>query len=379
MRPAILLSCLLCIVSVSAQHPSEGWQPEQQQQPLHVPPPAQTFNPIAEGPAGPQVHAPPPASGDLVSMFKSFTSLLGLNRLLNADGPVASLFGKMGVNVAEAIAPSTVSSWDLRIPLITDDSFDEIIVHEELTPKEEAARVWFLVISVAAGQNSAISKLVDQQFDEAYNQTLAAGDLPHVRWGRIDYNSVTFLTTKWCIWSSQKLTLICRGPYLVVITDRGQTLRFYKGDRVRVTAELLRGLLIDEHWRNTPPWKNDFAPGGDREWVMHYYALGIMHISNFVQRFPRWTLLIGCGVIAKLAGRVLRRAPASASASASTKDDQPQPPTDQGSSESTMESSCATATSRSCAGSTATSTATSSPSRGAISRGSPAKTLRKEK
>ncbi|EIW63122.1 uncharacterized protein TRAVEDRAFT_43427 [Trametes versicolor FP-101664 SS1] len=343
MRPAILLSCLLCVVSVSAQHPSEGWQPEQQQQPLHVPPPAQTFNPIAEEPAptGPQLQPPPPASGDLVSMFKSFTSLLGLNRLLDADGPVASLFGKMGVNVAEAIAPSTVSSWDLRIPLITDDNFDEIIVHEELTPKEEAARVWFLVISVAAGQNSAISKLVDH---------------------------VTFLTTKWCIWS---------GPYLVVITDRGQTLRFYKGDRVRVTAELLRGLLIDEHWRNTPPWKTDFAPGGNREWVMHYYALWTMHISNFVQRFPRWTLLIGCGVIAKLAGRVLRRAPASASAS--TKDDQPQPPADQGSSESTTESNCATATSRSCAGSTATSTATSSPSKGAISRGSPAKTLRKEK
>lgn len=55
--------------------------------------------------------------------------------------------------------------------------------------------------SVAAGQNSAISKLVDQEFDEAYNQTLTAGDLPHVRWGRIDYNSVTFLTTKWGIYS----------------------------------------------------------------------------------------------------------------------------------------------------------------------------------
>lgn len=141
----------------------------------------------------------------------------------------------MGVNIAEAIAPSPVSSsWDLRIPLITDDNFDEIIVHEQLMPKEEAKRVWLLIMyvallyskrccerglnggacgsSMAAGQNSAISKLVDQQFDEAYNQTLAAGDLPYVRWGRVDYNSVTFLTTKWCIWSC--VTMMCTPRHL---------------------------------------------------------------------------------------------------------------------------------------------------------------------
>lgn len=151
MRPAILLFSLLCVASVSAQHPSEDWQPEQQQQPLHVSPPAQTFNPVTEEPAptGPLLQPPPPASGDPVSAFKSFTSLLGLDRFLIADGPVASLFGRMGVNIAEKIAPSPASSWDLRIPLITDDNFDEIIVHEQLMPKEEAKRVWFLIMYVA--------------------------------------------------------------------------------------------------------------------------------------------------------------------------------------------------------------------------------------
>ena len=55
-----------------------------------------------------------------------------------------------------------------------------------------------------------------------------------------------------------------RGPYLVVLKDRGQTLRFYKADRVRISKELIRELLTEELWRETPPWKSNFAPGGKR-------------------------------------------------------------------------------------------------------------------
>ena len=54
---------------------------------------------------------------------------------------------------------------------------------------------------MTGSQNSEISKIVDKSFDEAYNQTVIAGDLPNVRWGRIDYMSVTYLTTKWSIWT----------------------------------------------------------------------------------------------------------------------------------------------------------------------------------
>ncbi|EIW61597.1 uncharacterized protein TRAVEDRAFT_143534 [Trametes versicolor FP-101664 SS1] len=333
---SILLSSLLCAASASAQYFSEGWQPGQQQQqpnlaanapPLHAPPPAQTFDRAAP------TDKPAPAP-------QSLTSLLDINRLLTA-GPVASLFGKMGVNITEAVARSAESPWDLRIPFITDENFDEVIVREELTPEEEAERVWFLIISVTAGQNNAISKFVDQSFDEAYNQTVTAGDLPHVRWGRVDYINVTYLTTKWAIWS---------GPYLVIITDRGQTLRFYKADRVRVTADLLRDLLTEEHWRNTQPWKTNFAPGGKREWILHYYAFGLMHAFNFVNRFPRWMLMIGSGMIASLVMRLLHKSPAE--------------PTKPANPTVAVEDSTAVATSKSAASSTtAASTATSSPSK----------------
>lgn len=54
--------------------------------------------------------------------------------------------------------------------------------------------------SVSRGQNNGLSKITDQEFDAAFNQTMIAGDLPDVRWGRIDYLNVTYLTTKWNIW-----------------------------------------------------------------------------------------------------------------------------------------------------------------------------------
>lgn len=49
-------------------------------------------------------------------------------------------------------------------------------------------------------QQGGISKLIDAQYDAAYNETVIANDLPDVRWGRIDYINVTYLTTKWNIW-----------------------------------------------------------------------------------------------------------------------------------------------------------------------------------
>ena len=54
---------------------------------------------------------------------------------------------------------------------------------------------------MTGSQNSEVSKIVDKSFDDAYNDTLVAGDLPHVRWGCIDYMAVTYLTTKWAVWT----------------------------------------------------------------------------------------------------------------------------------------------------------------------------------
>lgn len=45
-----------------------------------------------------------------------------------------------------------------------------------------------------------MSKFVDQAFDAAHQQAIEAGDAPHVKWARIDYLSVTEITTEWMLW-----------------------------------------------------------------------------------------------------------------------------------------------------------------------------------
>jgi hypothetical protein len=59
--------------------------------------------------------------------------------------------------------------------------------------------------TVTSSQRTGISAVVDQQFNEAYNISLKEQDLPHVRWGRIDYLNVTRLTTKWGVWRSVQM------------------------------------------------------------------------------------------------------------------------------------------------------------------------------
>src|ERR1700691_83799 len=55
--------------------------------------------------------------------------------------------------------------------------------------------------TVTSSGQEGVSKYVDQVFDSAFNLTQEAGDLPNVRWGRINYLNVTKLTTKWNVWS----------------------------------------------------------------------------------------------------------------------------------------------------------------------------------
>ena len=124
-----------------------------------------------------------------------------------------------------------------------------------------------------SNKNDAISTLVDQMFDSAFNTSQIEGDLPNVRWGRIDYFNVTYLTTKWGVWqcvscrSSPLTDSSCnslRAPTLVIAKDRGQTLRFYRPQHIRVREDAFRAFLQTEGYQSTPPWSTIWAPGGDR-------------------------------------------------------------------------------------------------------------------
>jgi len=208
---------------------------------------------------------------------------------LLTDGPVGSLFEKAGINITKNIEDAALKEanrWDKRIPLITDDNYDNLVVNETLTEEEEKERIWFIVITTAKGQTGHFSEMVDTTFDAAYNATVNEDDLKNVRWGRIDYVDVTALTTKWGVW---------QGPRIVVVSERGRTLRFFKPSQVTISIESTRGFLQAERWKQEEPWATSWAPGGSNEWIMDWFAWALSKYYNAISSVPKWLLLITTG------------------------------------------------------------------------------------
>jgi hypothetical protein len=92
-----------------------------------------------------------------------------------------------------------------------------------------------------------LSKYVDKEFDGAYNISLIKQDLPNVRFGRIDYLTVTRLTTSWFIWKCVPVPLlpldqIClniqQSPDLRRRTRPGRVLRFLRHNEIRVMQRI---------------------------------------------------------------------------------------------------------------------------------------------
>ncbi|KAH8096682.1 hypothetical protein BXZ70DRAFT_1078720 [Cristinia sonorae] len=284
----ISLALLACASSASAQYFSEGWAPGK---------PTTQVAPAATPGAGvPEAEQPAPATGG------GGLGGFDLTRILEM-GPFKSLFDTIGINITQSMENVRAAAngvWDERIPFITDDNYDAVIVNETLTKEEEENRTWFVLITAQTAQRGGISKFLDESFDSAYNQTLIAGDLPDVRFARIDYMNVTYLTSKWNIW---------QAPYIVVIRDRGQTLYFFQATRVRLTGEIIREFLLQEQWRQSQPWKSIIAPGGNLEKYMHYYATASRHIYRGLVWIPKWMLMFISGGIASLIMPWLHRAP----------------------------------------------------------------------
>ncbi|KAL0950075.1 hypothetical protein HGRIS_010079 [Hohenbuehelia grisea] len=273
-----LLSC------VNADYFSEGWKPGQGVSTSEAPAPS--FTPSHDQPGS---SASPGAS--------PVSSLLGS---LLGSGPVASFLNSFGFNVTEklGVVLSKQEFWDKRVTLITDDNYEEVVVKEPLTEDEERERVWFIVISVTSAKQEGLSKVVDEAFDAAFNESQIAGDLPHVRWGRIDYLNVTTITTKWAVW---------QAPYLVVLTDRGQSLRFLRPYQLRMKPEYILEFLRSNGWTAVQPWSTAYSPGGSREYIMEYIAVALTKVYNVTVMVPSWMLFIISGGLASFLIRFMHR------------------------------------------------------------------------
>ncbi|KAF9481872.1 hypothetical protein BDN70DRAFT_830346 [Pholiota conissans] len=274
------LALIALATSANAEYFSAGWTPGQK---AHADAPTATFASTATLPTGTgttPVRAAKPFS---------FSSLFDINNILTSE-PVAALFNTFGVNITERVQTVLEQKlWDDRIQLITDHNYDDLIVNEPMTSEEEQERVWIFVITVTASKQDGISKFLDNVFDTAYNESQLAGDLPHVRWGRIDYLNVTYVTTKWAVW---------QAPYLVIATDRGQNLRFYRPHNIRVNADAIREFLKVEGWKATPAWSSPYSPGGSREWFMDFQAKWFTLFYDWFIMVPKWILLLVSGTLA---------------------------------------------------------------------------------
>ncbi|KAH9977685.1 hypothetical protein BGW80DRAFT_1283711 [Lactifluus volemus] len=259
---AFAFAALVFITPATAQYFSPGWSPGQAV-PTAAPSPS-SFQPVTGS-------LPSPREGE---------PRFSLSNILST-GPVSQLFGSLGLNVTERL-----------------ENYNDVITNEELTEEEAKNRVWFLIITGSLAQASRISIFADNQFDEAYNTTIIEGDLPHVRWGRIDYMNVTYITTKWAIW---------HVPILVAVTERGNTLRFWRATQVRLRADLIREFLKSGMWEDTPPWQTNFAPGGNWEFLMEWQAIFMTKYYNTIGVLPRWVLYIMTGVLGSLIMNLFHR------------------------------------------------------------------------
>lgn len=125
----LALGTLALVAPSCAQYFSAGWTPGQA---ISTDAPStSSFEPETRP-------SPPPRRSE---------SPFSLSYFLSA-GPVSQLLGRLGINLTERLEAAQPDSerWDNRIPLITDDNYNDLIVNEVLTEGDEQPRVWFLMM-----------------------------------------------------------------------------------------------------------------------------------------------------------------------------------------------------------------------------------------
>ena len=125
-----LLLCSLFIVT-NAGYYSEGWKPGQAVKSITSEAPSYT----------PGVDVPkekPPS--------KLPPQKLGFFDMILTSGPINSLLNSVGVNMTQKIVDAEeerAKFWDRRIPLITDENYEDLIVKAEPNSDDE---VWFVIM-----------------------------------------------------------------------------------------------------------------------------------------------------------------------------------------------------------------------------------------
>lgn len=129
----------LCSIPVQAQYFSQGWKPGQ---PAHTKAPSPNSKGWSPGQkAGSPQAAPSSEDGSTPESATKPEAGFDINNLL------VSTLNKFGFNISVPATADNGGLWDERIPRITDDNYQDLIVNEEFESEEEAAkRAWVLVM-----------------------------------------------------------------------------------------------------------------------------------------------------------------------------------------------------------------------------------------
>jgi hypothetical protein len=137
------LLAVFFVQNAVAQYFSEGWKPGQA-----VSKAQSGYTAAAASPESTATAYTPGENSDTKSESKGIASFFDLSNLLET-GPAKALFGSLGVNISEKIeaAKEHAKIWDERIPLITDDNYEELVLNEKFkTLEAEKDRLWFIVM-----------------------------------------------------------------------------------------------------------------------------------------------------------------------------------------------------------------------------------------
>ncbi|ORX34994.1 hypothetical protein BD324DRAFT_652717 [Kockovaella imperatae] len=110
--------------------------------------------------------------------------------------------------------------------------------------------------------------------------------LKHVKWARIDYVDEWKLCARWQIF---------RPPYLVIITDGGENLRFFSARQFPAKGEVILNYIKSGQWKEIPPWKGMFGPGGRLSFFVDLYIKPQERLAERFGNIPPivWMLVFG--------------------------------------------------------------------------------------
>jgi hypothetical protein len=111
---------------------SEGWKPGQGVRSLTTSSNAPVYTPVPQAASPTSTDVQGPKFGFFDQLFMS--------------GPINSLLGAVGLNMTQKMLDAKAeqaNKWDQRIPLITDDNYNELIVNAEPSSEDE---VWFIIM-----------------------------------------------------------------------------------------------------------------------------------------------------------------------------------------------------------------------------------------